>query len=104
MLTNSPQASRAVVLGLNGWSNIAGVIAGQLFKSKYAPSYHFPLIVTMILIAVGMLGFCLVRVLYMVENRCRRKEMANWDESRFALEESSVDRRGDQRRTWIYSY
>jgi len=24
-------------MGVNGWSNIAGVIAGQIFKSKYAP-------------------------------------------------------------------
>jgi len=36
---NTPNsASRSVVLGLNGWSNLAGVIAGQLFKDKYAPT------------------------------------------------------------------
>ncbi|KAJ5558736.1 hypothetical protein N7461_002708 [Penicillium sp. DV-2018c] len=102
---NTPwKGTRAIILGLNGWSNLAGVIAGQLFKPKYGPSYRFPLIVTMILIAVGMCGFCAVRGLYMIENRRRREEIASWDEARFAMEESSTERRGDQRHTWIYSY
>lgn len=35
---NTPwKGTRSVVMGVNGWSNIAGVIAGQVFKSRYAP-------------------------------------------------------------------
>jgi hypothetical protein len=35
---NTPwKGTRSVMLGVNGWSNIAGVIAGQIFKSQYAP-------------------------------------------------------------------
>ncbi|KAI4603060.1 hypothetical protein KJ359_005850 [Pestalotiopsis sp. 9143b] len=35
---NTPwKGTRSVMLGVNGWSNLAGVIAGQIFKSKYAP-------------------------------------------------------------------
>lgn len=35
---NTPwRGTRSVVLGVNGWSNLAGVIAGQLFNAKYAP-------------------------------------------------------------------
>lgn len=35
---NTPwKGSRSVILGINGWSNLAGVIAGQIFKSRYAP-------------------------------------------------------------------
>jgi hypothetical protein len=98
------QGSRAIVLGLNGWSNIAGVIAGQLFKPKYAPSYQYPLVVTIILLVVGMFGFCVLRGLYMLENRRRREETAVWDEARFNEEVFSDERRGDQRYTWIYSY
>ncbi|CEO58390.1 hypothetical protein PMG11_03119 [Penicillium brasilianum] len=102
---NTPgKGARAIILGLNGWSNIAGVIAGQLFKHSYAPSYHYPLTITMILVGVGILGFCGVRGLYMLENRRRRKEIAGWDEARFAMEASSTERRGDQRHMWIYSY
>lgn len=39
---NTPwKGTRSVVMGVNGWANIAGVIAGQLFKSKYAPRCQF---------------------------------------------------------------
>ncbi|EMD01042.1 hypothetical protein BAUCODRAFT_62198, partial [Baudoinia panamericana UAMH 10762] len=102
---NTPwKSSRSFILGLNGYSNLAGVIAGQLFKAQYAPSYHYPLMVTMILIAVGALGFLTLRGLYMLENRKRRNIIASWDAQRFAEEETSAERRGDQRYTWIYSY
>ncbi|AEO64589.1 uncharacterized protein THITE_2110885 [Thermothielavioides terrestris NRRL 8126] len=102
---NTPwKTSRSFVLGLNGYSNLAGVIAGQLFKSKYAPSYSYPLTVTMILIAVGMVGFVFIRVMYMLENRRRRKILATWTEENFIEEMSSTERRGDQRYTFIYGY
>jgi hypothetical protein len=35
---NTPgKGARSVILGINGCSNIAGVIAGQVFKAKYRP-------------------------------------------------------------------
>ncbi len=102
---NTPwKASRSFVLGLNGWANLAGVIAGQLFKSSYAPSYSYPLTVTMILTAVGMVGFLFVRGIYILENKKRRKIMAGWDEHNFIEEQNSSERRGHQRYTWIYGY
>ncbi|KAK4141786.1 uncharacterized protein C8A04DRAFT_30631 [Dichotomopilus funicola] len=102
---NTPgKASRAFVLGLNGYSNLAGVIAGQLFKSVYAPSYKYPLTVTMILSAVGMLGFLFVRGMLMLENRRRRKIVAGWTEEDYIREQESTERRGDQRYTWVYGY
>ncbi|KAK3315610.1 major facilitator superfamily domain-containing protein [Apodospora peruviana] len=102
---NTPwKGARSFVLGLNGYANLAGVIAGQLYKSKYRPSYAFPLIVTMIMSAVGILGFILIRAIYMLENKKRRREIATWDEDRFEEEQNSAERRGDQRKTWIYGY
>jgi hypothetical protein len=102
---NTPwKSSRSFVLGLNGWSNIAGVIAGQVFKSKYGPSYKYSLSVTMGLIAVGMAGFIFVRAMYMLENKKRRKIIATWDDDRYMEEQTSTERRGDQRHTWIYAY
>ncbi|KAH6842351.1 major facilitator superfamily domain-containing protein [Chaetomium sp. MPI-CAGE-AT-0009] len=102
---NTPwKAARSFVLGLNGYSNLAGVIAGQLFKSAYAPTYAYPLTVTMILSAVGMLGFLFVRGAYMFENRKRKKITATWTEDDFINEQASIERRGDQRYTWVYGY
>src|SRR5690349_9932909 len=40
---NTPwKGTRSVILGVNGWSNLAGVIAGQIFKSRYAPRCESP--------------------------------------------------------------
>ncbi|CAJ2509979.1 Uu.00g058790.m01.CDS01 [Anthostomella pinea] len=100
---NTPwKGTRSVVLGVNGWSNVAGVIAGQIFKSKYAPRYETSLITTMALMAVGATGLVFVRVMYQLENKKRAREIAAWDEQRFADEANSEERRGDQRMTFMY--
>lgn len=40
---NTPEkGSRSILIGINGWSNLAGVIAGQLFKAKYGPHCKLP--------------------------------------------------------------
>ncbi|KAL4898077.1 major facilitator superfamily domain-containing protein [Aspergillus ambiguus] len=96
--------ARSVILGINGWSNIAGVIAGQLFKSSYAPSYRYPLIITMILISIGMVGFCTIRGVYMLENRRRRRIIATWDTHRYTEECTTLAREGDKKLTWTYAY
>ena len=80
------------------------MIAGQIFKQKYAPSYKFPLRITMILLAVAQVGFLLIRGSYMLLNRKRRRETAGWTEEQFAEEERNEDRRGDHKKTYIYGY
>jgi hypothetical protein len=41
---NTPwRGTRSVVLGINGWSNLAGVIAGQIFKARFAPTCKWQL-------------------------------------------------------------
>jgi MFS family permease len=102
---NTPwKGARSLVLGFNGYANLAGVIAGQLYKSKYRPTYRYPLMVTMILTAVGMVGFVFIRAMYMLENRRRRKILATWDEADFEAERLDPKKRGDQKLTWIYGY
>ncbi|TDZ28800.1 Major facilitator-type transporter hxnP [Colletotrichum spinosum] len=100
---NTPwKGTRSVVMGVNGWSNIAGVIAGQIFKSKYAPRYEIPLIITMIIMACGICGLLFLKYMYRLENKKRAREIRTWDETQFAAEATSVERRGDQRRTFMY--
>jgi hypothetical protein len=67
---------RSLIIGISGYSNIAGVIAGQLFKPEYALPYSDPLKITMILESVGMLGFLGMRAAYMYENYWRAKQIA----------------------------
>ncbi|KAL4801819.1 major facilitator superfamily domain-containing protein [Aspergillus unguis] len=105
LASNTPnKACRSVILGLNGWSNLAGVIAGQLFKEEYAPSYKYPLVVTMILIAVGMGGFLSLRGLYMWENRRRRAILRTWGVEEYRAEQEREDKTGDKKVTWVYAY
>ncbi|PMD34967.1 MFS general substrate transporter [Hyaloscypha variabilis F] len=96
---------RSLIIRINGYSNIAGVIAGQLFKAQYAPSYGYPLKITMILIGVGMLGFVGIRTAYMYENHRRSKQIASWDEEQRRVEDRGENgRRGDQRWTFMFTY
>ncbi|MBE3048652.1 hypothetical protein IMZ48_40365 [Candidatus Bathyarchaeota archaeon] len=52
--------------------------------------------------AFGALGMVFVRTMYMFENRKRARETAAWDVDQLAQEATSQERRGDQRRTFIY--
>ncbi|KAK8867381.1 hypothetical protein PGQ11_005959 [Apiospora arundinis] len=100
---NTPwKGSRSIILGVNGWSNIAGVIAGQIFKDKYAPRYEVPLIITICIMVAGACGLVFIRFMYQRENKKRAREIASWDEQRFAEESASQLRRGDQRHTFMY--
>ncbi|KAF8849739.1 hypothetical protein BDZ45DRAFT_221600, partial [Acephala macrosclerotiorum] len=61
LANNTPLlGSRSVIVGINGYSNIAGIITGQLFKAEYAPSYGYPLKASMILVLLGWL-LCVTR-------------------------------------------
>jgi hypothetical protein len=96
---------RSLIIGINGYSNIAGVIAGQLFKPEYAPSYGYPLKVTMILVSVGMLGFLGMRAVYMYTNYWRAKKIVGWDEGQLRAENMGENgRRGDHRWTFVCTY
>jgi hypothetical protein len=51
---------------------------------------------------VGALGLVFIRFMYQLENKKRGREIENWDEAQFAAEAASEERRGDQRRTFMY--
>ncbi|KAF1986240.1 MFS general substrate transporter [Aulographum hederae CBS 113979] len=105
LIDNTPdRAVRSVVIGINGWSNLAGVISGQLFRKQYAPGYRMPLGVTLAIVIVGMLGFVGVRMQFVKENGRRKREMATWDDERLDRELEDVGKRGDQKITFRYRY
>jgi hypothetical protein len=94
---NTPwKSASSFVLVLSSWSNVAGAIARQVFRTlQYRP-------VTIIrlcdrgVIAVGMDDFLFVRAMYIIENKKRRNIIATWDDDRCMEEHNSTDRRGDQ--------
>jgi hypothetical protein len=61
-----------------------------------------PLIITIAIMVAGALGLVFIRFMYQLENKKRGREIENWDEAQFAAEAASEERRGDQRRTFMY--
>jgi hypothetical protein len=102
---NTPdRGTRSIVIGLNGYSNVAGVIAGQLYKPMYAPSYNFPLKITMILISMGAGGYVAMRGVYMFLNRKRAGLIEGWTPEQFEEEWRNSERRGNRKLTFVYGY
>jgi MFS family permease len=103
--SNTPdKATRAIVMGLFGWANLAGVVAGQIWLSEYAPTYRVPLMITMILVAIGIVGFLFMRGVYMYANYKRRRLVATWTPEQLEEEKRSTTRRGHEKRYFVYSY
>lgn len=50
----------------------------------------------------GACGLVFIRFMYQRDNKKRAREIAAWDEQRFAEESASQVRRGDQRHTFMY--
>lgn len=78
--TPSP-GKRAVLLGINGWGNLAGVLSAMLFKPKYAESgYLVPFWWTLVSVAVAFLGYVIFLRRLKVENAVRQSVLARWSE------------------------
>lgn len=102
---NTPEkATRAVIFGFYAIGNLSGIIAGQVFKDRYAPSYKISLMATMIVVCVGVAGVLVVRSLFVWENRKRAKLMATWTQEDYEQEKIDPKRRGHQKRFFVYGY
>ncbi|TID23977.1 putative beta-glucosidase A [Venturia nashicola] len=79
LTNNTPETGkRSVVLGVNGWGNLAGVFSSLLFQPRFAPSYRTPIFVTLSLILVSFAGFALFRTLIVRMNHTRQTIVSSW--------------------------
>ncbi|THZ88134.1 MFS general substrate transporter [Aureobasidium pullulans] len=78
---NIPQpGKRAIVLGINGWGNFAGVISSMLFAPKFEKGgYLIPFYVTLACVLTAFIGYLAFRALVVAENQRRTRIVANWD-------------------------
>jgi MFS family permease len=84
--TPSP-GKRALLLGINGWGNLAGVIASIMFQPKYADSgYIVPFWWTLACVAVSAIGFVLFLRRLQAENATRKRTMSGWTEQEVEME------------------
>lgn len=67
---------RSLVLGVNGFGNLAGVIGSQLYKKKHAPRYLTPFYATLGFVAAALVGYVAYRYILKTIN-AKRLAMAN---------------------------
>lgn len=94
---------RAVILGINGWGNLAGVLSSLLYAPEYGPDYQTPFVVTLLLVAVSFVGYWGFRRALVKENERRATMMKGWTEEEEEKERVGGNgRRGDER--WGVQY
>lgn len=123
---NTPEpGKRAILLGINGWGNLAGVSSVLLFTPEDAHNgYSFSFIVTLICVATSFLGYSFFMQFVKQENASRDSLVAGWSEDKQRREAQYGDvelppgllhraaravgldsiRRGDDRLTYRYTY
>jgi len=100
---NTPEpGKRSLVLGFNGFGNLAGIIGSELFQSKYAPRYLIPFYATLGFIATSIIGYVAYRYTLLAVNKWRMKKMDGWTEGDKEIEGLSDERFGDKKYTFMY--
>jgi hypothetical protein len=100
---NTPEpGKRAVVLGINGWGNLGGIIGTQLYLSKYGPDYHYPLKVTVALIAVSWVGYAAYHFELGMANRYKARKIRNMTAEELERENVEEKRYADKKWTFVY--
>jgi hypothetical protein len=101
---NTPAAGkRALVLGVNGWGNLAGVIGSQLYRPEYAPQYRKPFLVTLGFVVAALFGFWAYRAALQKVNRRRAAIMNSKTPEQIETERADDLRYADRKWTFVYS-
>lgn len=82
LTNNTPEpGKRAILLGINGWGNLAGVFSALLFTpDDEKDGYVRPFFATLVCVGLAFAGLVLFRILLMRENDQRDKIVAEWSE------------------------
>lgn len=98
--TPSP-GKRALLLGINGWGNLAGVFSAMLFKPRYADTgYIIPFWWTLGCVACAAVGYVLFYRNLIRENERRKARLRSWSEE--DVERERGEGKGPmQERRWI---
>ncbi|KAJ9606447.1 hypothetical protein H2200_009408 [Cladophialophora chaetospira] len=100
---NTPEpGKRALVLGVNGFGNLSGVIGSQLFRPSYAPDYLIPFYVTLAFIAVALAGYLAYRFTLAAVNKRRQAKLARMTPEEVEDEKLNPQRYGDRKYTFMY--
>ncbi|KAF2668387.1 MFS general substrate transporter [Microthyrium microscopicum] len=100
---NMPETGkRSVVLGINGWGNLAGVFASLIFQPRFGPTYATPFFITLALVAVAFIGYAYFGRMLLEVNNARKAQVGEWSHSE--IEDEVKYGRGpipDARARWV---
>jgi MFS family permease len=100
---NTPEpGKRAIVLGVNGWGNLGGIIGSELFLAKYGPNYIWPLKVTTGLIAVAFVGYACYYFELKAWNKYKARKIAGMSAEEIEAENTNDVRYADKKWTFVY--
>jgi MFS family permease len=82
LTNNTPEpGKRAILLGINGWGNLAGVFSALLFTpDDEKEGYVRPFVITLICVGLAFGGFAMFRWRLIRENLQRDKMVAGWSQ------------------------
>ncbi|KAF2212283.1 hypothetical protein CERZMDRAFT_41448 [Cercospora zeae-maydis SCOH1-5] len=89
LANNTPEpGKRAILLGINGWGNLAGVFVSVLFtpsdkKTGYVKSFS----ILLVCVLASLAGFAAFRFLIVRENKRRRDVLRSWSDEEKEREE-----------------
>jgi hypothetical protein len=93
---------RSLVLGMNGFGNLSGVIGAQLFQASYAPRYLVPFYATLGFVGTALIGYLAYRYTLLAVNKWRTRQMVGWTDADREEERLSMKRFGDKKYTFMY--
>ncbi|TDZ16575.1 putative transporter [Colletotrichum orbiculare MAFF 240422] len=100
---NTPEpGKRSLILGLNGFGNLSGVIGAQLYRDRYRPDYKIPFFVTLGFVALALVGYLSYRFTLAAVNRKKLDIMRHKTREDIERERLDSTRYADKKWTFIY--
>jgi hypothetical protein len=93
---------RALVLGVNGFGNIAGVVGAQTYREEFSPGYRIPFFITLGIMIVALIGYFSYRFTLARVNRRKQRMLSQMSHEDVMEERNSSARYADKKITFIY--
>lgn len=93
LANNTPApGKRAILLGINGWGNLAGVFVAVLFTpADEKKGYIRPFTILLVCVMISFVGFVAFRTFLIRENRFRQQVVRSWSQGEREREEIAGD-------------
>ena len=93
---------RSVVMGVNGFGNLAGVVGSQLYKKRYAPRYLTPFYATLGFVVAAFVGYVAYKFILKAANAKKREISSGKTADQVEAERLDGTRYADAKWTFLY--